>query len=94
MPALAALLILTAWIMSEPARWRERLKLRRVTDFAVPDDDPDCRQQPHRRHAVGTGLGLALRLVGRDVEPPNGNPPTGRSFSWHDRTLANLDSIQ
>src|SRR5687768_3723339 len=29
MPALAALLIVTAWIMSEPERWGERMKLRR-----------------------------------------------------------------
>src|SRR4051794_25152416 len=28
MPALAALLIVTAWLMSEPSRWRERMRLR------------------------------------------------------------------
>lgn len=28
MPALAGLLILTAWLMSEPSRWAERMTLR------------------------------------------------------------------
>jgi SulP family sulfate permease len=30
MPALAALLIVTAWLMSEPSRWSERLRLPRA----------------------------------------------------------------
>ena len=69
MPALAALLIVTAWLMSEPARWRERLNLRPserallfltmiltvVSDLTVAI-------------AVGTALGLAQRLLRRDVE--------------------------
>jgi SulP family sulfate permease len=75
MPALAALLIVTAWIMSEPGRWGERLKLRRgdralllltmvltlATDLIVAI-------------AVGTVAGLALRLMRNDVEPSDWTP--------------------
>jgi SulP family sulfate permease len=75
MPALAALLIVTAWIMSEPGRWRERMKLRRgdrallfmtmiltvATDLTIAI-------------AVGTAAGLALRLTRRDVEPEEWTP--------------------
>lgn len=75
MPALAGLLILTAWLMSEPKRWRERMKLRRgdrallfmtmfltvVTDLTVAI-------------GVGTVAGLSLRLMRRDLEPAEWNP--------------------
>lgn len=75
MPALAGLLILTAWLMSEPKRWRERMRLRRgdrallfmtmfltvVTDLTVAI-------------GVGTVAGLSLRLMRRDVEPAEWNP--------------------
>lgn len=68
MPALAGLLILTAWNMSEPHRWRGYLKERRsdrflmiitlvltvVTDLALAI-------------GVGVALGLALRLRRRNV---------------------------
>ena len=75
MPALAALLIVTAWIMSEPGRWGERMHLRTgdrsllfltmiltvATDLTIAI-------------AVGTVAGLALRLVRRDVEPAEWTP--------------------
>ena len=75
MPALAALLIVTAWIMSEPGRWKERLSLRSgdkvllfltmiltiVTDLTIAI-------------AVGTVAGLMLRLIRRDVEPEEWTP--------------------
>jgi sulfate permease, SulP family len=75
MPALAGLLIVTAWMMSEPGRWGERMKLRRgdrtlllltmiltvVTDLTIAI-------------AVGTVAGLALRLMRRDVEPAEWKP--------------------
>lgn len=75
MPALAGLLIVTAWIMSEPGRWGERMKLRRgdrtllfltmiltvITDLTIAI-------------AVGTVAGLALRLMRRDVEPAEWTP--------------------
>ena len=75
MPALAALLIVTAWLMSEPGRWRERMGLRPgdrtllfltmvltvVSDLTIAI-------------AVGTVSGLALRLARRDVEPAEWTP--------------------
>jgi SulP family sulfate permease len=75
MPALAALLIITAWLMSEPGRWGERMRLRPgdrnllfltmiltlVTDLAIAI-------------AIGTAAGLALRLTRRDVEPAEWTP--------------------
>ena len=75
MPALSALLIVTAWIMSEPGRWRERMSLRPgdrtllfmtmiltvVTDLTIAI-------------AIGTIAGLALRLTRRDVESAEWKP--------------------
>lgn len=75
MPALAALLIVTAWIMSEPHRWGERLRLKPgdrallfltmaltvVTDLTIAI-------------AVGTAAGLALRLSRKDAEPEDWAP--------------------
>ena len=75
MPALAALLMITAWLMSEPGRWGERMRLRPgdrnllfltmiltlVTDLAIAI-------------AIGTAAGLALRLTRRDVEPAEWTP--------------------
>jgi len=69
MPALAGLLIVTAWVMSEPHRWGERFGLRTgdrtllfltmvltvFTDLTIAI-------------AVGTVAGLALRLVRKDAE--------------------------
>ena len=76
MPALAALLLVTAWSMSEPHRWGELLRSRPadrflllltmtltvVSDLAVAI-------------AVGTAIGLAQRLTRRDVEPAEWTPP-------------------
>lgn len=76
MPALAGLLILTAWNMSEPQRWRGYLKERAsdqfllvltlvltvVTDLAVAI-------------GIGAAVGLALRLRRRDVPPSDWQPP-------------------
>lgn len=75
MPALAGLLIVTAWIMSEPGRWGERMRLRPgdrtllfltmiltvVTDLTIAI-------------AVGTVAGLGMRLMRRDVEPEEWTP--------------------
>ena len=75
MPALAGLLIVTAWIMSEPGRWGERMKLNSgdrallfltmaltvATDLTIAI-------------AVGTAAGLALRLTRKDVEPHEWTP--------------------
>ena len=75
MPALAGLLIVTAWVMSEPHRWGERFGLRTgdrtllfltmvltvFTDLTIAI-------------AVGTLAGLALRLVRKDAEPEEWTP--------------------
>ena len=75
MPALAGLLLVTAWIMSEPHRWRERMSLRAgdrtllfltmgltvLTDLTIAI-------------AVGTIVGLAMRLIRRDARPEEWSP--------------------
>jgi SulP family sulfate permease len=75
MPALAALLIVTAWVMSEPHRWGERMRLKAgdrtllfltmmltvLTDLTIAI-------------AVGTVTGLALRLIRKNVEPEEWAP--------------------
>lgn len=77
MPALAALLILTAWNMSEPHKWRGYLSCRGsdvflllltlvltvVADLAVAI-------------GIGVGVGLALRLRRRNVPPADWEPPS------------------
>ena len=76
LPALAGLLILTAWNMAEPHRWRAYLAERRADQFlmlltmvltVVAD----------LTIAIGTGvaLGLALRLQRRKVPPADWTPP-------------------
>jgi SulP family sulfate permease len=76
MPALAALLILTAWTMSEPHKWHGHLGLRRadqvllgltlvltvVTDLTVAI-------------GVGVAVGLAIRLRRREVPQADWTPP-------------------
>ena len=76
MPALAALLIVTAWSMSEPHRWRQHLRARPADRFlllltmtlTVVSDLTVAI-------AVGTAIGLAQRLIRRDVEPAEWTPP-------------------
>lgn len=76
MPALAGLLMLTAWNMSEPKKWRGYLRARPsdrvllgltlvLTVFA------DLTVAI----GVGVGVGLALRLRRRDVPPADWTPP-------------------
>jgi SulP family sulfate permease len=68
MPALAGLLILTAWIMSEPKRWRERMALGagdRTLLFLTMI--LTIASNLTVAIAVGTGLGLALRLFRREA---------------------------
>jgi len=75
MPALAALLIVTAWLMSEPSRWAERMHLRRddrVLFFMTMILTVASNLMV--AIAVGTGAGLALRLLRRDVEPAEWTP--------------------
>jgi SulP family sulfate permease len=75
MPALAGLLIVTAWMMSEPSRWSERMRLARgeralffVTMVLTVVSNLTIAI------AVGTGAGLALRLLRKDTEPHEWTP--------------------
>jgi len=75
MPALAALLIVTAWLMSEPGRWPERMKLRagdRALFFMTMV--LTVLSNLTIAIAVGTGAGLALRLLRKDVDPEEWTP--------------------
>ena len=75
MPALAGLLIVTAWLMSEPARWAERMKLRpgdRAIFFMTMI--LTVVSSLTIAIAVGTFAGLALRLLRKEVEPDEWTP--------------------
>lgn len=75
MPALAGLLFVTAWTMSEPGRWRERLKLRPADRFLLfLTMVLTVASTLTVAIAVGTALGLAQRLIRRDVEPADWSP--------------------
>jgi SulP family sulfate permease len=75
MPALAGLLIVTAWIMSEPGRWGERMKLPpRERILLLLTMILTVFTNLTVAIAVGTLAGLALRLVRRDVEPAEWTP--------------------
>lgn len=79
MPALAALLIITAWLMSEPGRWPERMRLRtgdRVLFFMTMI--LTVASNLTIAIAVGTFAGLAMRVLRKDVEPEEWTP-TDRS---------------
>lgn len=81
LPALAGLLIVTAWFMSEPDRWKTRIALPR-TELALLllTAGLTVFAELTVAIAVGTGLGLALKLWEREPDPPQWKPPTrGRS---------------
>ena len=76
MPALAGLLIVTAWVMSEPHRWPDRLRapwsdqfLLLVTLALTMFSDLTVAI------AVGTALGLGQRLLSRGEPPADWTPP-------------------
>ena len=75
MPALAGLLILTAWLMSEPTRWAERMRLR-AGDRALFFMTMILTVVSNLTIAIGVGTfaGLALRLSRREVEPEEWSP--------------------
>ena len=75
MPALAALLMVTAWLMSEPCRWSERIKLR-AGDRALFFMTMILTVVSNLTIAIalGTGAGLALRVLRKDVEPEEWTP--------------------
>jgi SulP family sulfate permease len=75
MPALAALLIITAWLMSEPGRWPERMRLRtgdRVLFFMTMI--LTVASNLTIAIAVGTFAGLAMRVLRKEVEPEEWTP--------------------
>jgi SulP family sulfate permease len=75
MPALAALLIVTAWLMSEPGRWPERMRLRtgdKVLFFLTMI--LTVLSNLTIAIAVGAAGGLALRLMRREFEPKEWTP--------------------
>lgn len=76
MSALAALLILTAWYMSEPHTWRERISGRR-TDTVLFLLTMVLTVVVDLTVAVGVGVaaGLAIRLRRRDVPPTEWTTP-------------------
>jgi sulfate permease, SulP family len=76
MPALAGLLLVTAWTMSEPDRWPERWRAPRgerflllLTLLLTVFSDLTVAI------AVGTAVGLALRLARRGDLPSDWTPP-------------------
>jgi len=75
MPALAGLLIVTAWLMSEPGRWPERMRLR-AGDRALflMTMILTVASNLTIAIAVGTFAGLALRVLRKELEPEEWTP--------------------
>ena len=75
MPALAALLIVTAWSMSEPHRWRKRLNSRPSDRYLLfLTMILTVASGLTVAIAVGTTIGLALRLSRRNIPPADWTP--------------------
>ena len=77
MPALAGLLIVTAWNMSEPQHWRGYLTSGRISDrmLLILTLVLTVLTDLTVAIAVGVAIGLALRLRRRDVPPADWTPP-------------------
>lgn len=76
MPALAGLLIVTAWVMSEPRRWPGRLRARPSDRFLLfLTFGLTVLSSLTVAIAVGTAVGLAQRLIRRDTPPADWSPP-------------------
>lgn len=77
MPALAGLLILTAWNMCEPHRWAGYLKDRRSDQFLmVLTLVLTVLADLTIAIGVGVAIGLALRMQRRDVPPSDWDIPS------------------
>jgi SulP family sulfate permease len=76
MPALAGLLILTAWNMSEPHKWRGYMDAR-LSDRVLLILTLVLTVVADLTIAIGVGvaIGLALRLRRREVPPADWTPP-------------------
>jgi SulP family sulfate permease len=76
MPALAALLMLTAWNMSEPHKWRDHARLRRSDRFLlVLTLTLTVLADLTVAIGVGVAVGLAIRLQRREVPRADWKPP-------------------
>lgn len=76
MPALAGLLILTAWNMSEPHKWRSHASERKSDVFLlVLTLILTVLADLTVAIGVGVAMGLALRLQRRDVPPSEWSDP-------------------
>jgi SulP family sulfate permease len=77
MPALAGLLLVTAWNMSEPQHWRGYLTTGYVSDRVLLILTLVLTVLADLTVAIGVGvaLGLALRLRRRNVPPADWTPP-------------------
>lgn len=76
MPALAGLLIVTAWNMSEPHKWRGYMATR-TSDRVLLFMTLVLTVIADLTVAIGVGVvvGLMLRLRRRDIPPPDWSPP-------------------
>ncbi|MCY7280548.1 MAG: SulP family inorganic anion transporter [Sphingomonas bacterium] len=78
MPALAGLLIVTAWVMSEPHRWPERLRASASDRFLLfLTFGLTVLSSLTVAIAVGTTVGLAQRLLRRATPPADESAPDG-----------------
>lgn len=76
MPALAGLLVVTAWTMSEPHRWPDRLRAPSADRFLLfLTMALTVLADLTVAIAVGSAIGLALRLARRDAPPSDWSPP-------------------
>jgi SulP family sulfate permease len=79
LPALSGLLVVTAWTMSEPHRWAERLHLPRA-DLLLLIGTALLTVLADLSLAIGVGtiVGLGLRLSRGEIEAPRWHTP----FRW------------
>lgn len=85
LPALAGLLIVTAWAMSEPHRWAERMRLPK-TDLALLflTMGLTVLSDLTIAIAVGTLIGVGLRFTRAEIEPPRWHTPFQRDDDGKD----------
>jgi sulfate permease, SulP family len=85
LPALAGLLIVTAWTMSEPHRWTERLRLPKA-DLALLllTMTLTVLADLTVAIAVGTMIGMTLRFARGKIEPPRWHTPFSRRGDQED----------
>lgn len=85
LPALAGLLIVTAWTMSEPHRWPVRLSMRKP-DLALLALTAVLTVLADLTVAIATGtmIGLALRLSRGEIEAPRWHVPFRGNGERHD----------